>query len=355
MRCEHFTMREKQDLGPSFPAELRACLIEAIESLGPSEALAALRREEHAPDNFDGLLAARLVERLAAAWRLRRTERVAEGTGFKNDFSLLGATGAVCVEIEKGQRGRLDLDLIKMLAFAARHYPLPAFGAMIVPLRRGLPRDVSGAANQTAFKYLDRTLSLLWGTHRGNLEDVLVIGYDEGGGTELGLPQIPAGSDENTSAAGPDIVEGTQGLDLDEIARMVGGPRAEVFRRSQALLEIRRVLLQGRAGITERLNRGTVKYLGYHVRGRDRAYVYVQNARLVVDVDVPRTDENLGPLREVGMEVTLRKNYQYRAGWVTGILLPHAAPPEQTAVVAEAIVRALTAEGSGGLFLDPGD
>lgn len=347
-------MREKQDLGPSFPAAIRSALLSAIGKLAQTEAAAAIRRPEHAPDNLDALIADRVREGLDPGWRLIRNDRVAQGPKFANDFSLLGAGIAVSVEMEKGDRGRLDLDLIKMLAFAARHFPTPAFAVLIVPLRQVLTRNVTGSRTETAFDYLRRTLALLWRVGRANLEDVLVIGYDEGEGTEPALPEIPHSSDERPSATGPDIVEGTQGLDLDEIARMVGGTREEVFRRSPALREIRRALLQGRAGVVERLNRGPIKYLGYHARGRDRAYVYVQSGRLVVDVDVPRTDENLGALREVGMDVTLRKNYQYRAGWVTGILLPHSAPPEQTAVVVEAIVRALTRDGEGGLFPEPG-
>ncbi|OGP82087.1 MAG: hypothetical protein A2Y95_04895 [Deltaproteobacteria bacterium RBG_13_65_10] len=354
MRCDHYTMREKVNLEPSFPADLRACLVATIDSLSLGEALAALRRREHEPDNFDGLLAGRLTARLPTQWRLRRTERVAEGPGFKNDFSLLAAGGAVSVEIEKKERGRFDLDLMKMLAFATRHHPVPAFGVLVVSSSRILPSDVAGNHRETAFDYLKRTLALLWRSHRGNLEDVLVIGYDEGEGTELRLPEIPPSSGDRPTSTGPDIVKGTQGLGLDEIARMVGGPLGEVFRRSPALSEIRRVVLHGRAVVTEKLNRGPVKYLGYRARGKDHAYVYVQNAQLVVDVDVPRTEENLRALSGAGIVVATRRNRQWKAGWLTGIRLPHQAPPEQASLVADAIVKALTRGDGGGLFREPG-
>ena len=354
MRCEHFTMREKVGLEASFREDLRALLVSVIEKLGQAEALAALRRPEDAADNLDGLIADRVREALGAPWDLRREDRVAQGPRFANDFTLLHPSCAVSVEIEKGDRGRLDLDLLKMIAFAARHHPVPAFGVLIVPLRQKLARDVSGSKTETAFAYLRRTLALLWRSHRGNLEDVLVIGYDEGERTELGLPEIPPSSGERPTSTGPDIVEGTQGLGLDEIARMIGGPLGEVLRRSPALSEIRRVVLHGRAGVTERLNRGPKKYLGYRARGRDRADVYVQNAQLVVDVDVPRTEENLGPLREAGIEVVPRRNFQWRAGWVTGVLLAHSAAPEQASLVADAIVKALTRGDGGGLFREPG-
>lgn len=347
MDCDHYTMREKVGLEPVFPVPIRACLLSVIESIGQAEAAAAFRRDEHDRNNLDGLMVARIRESLPPQWQLRIEERVAQGPNFANDFSLVSTGAVVSVEVEKDKRGRFDLDLIKILAFAIRQFPAPAFGVLIVSRCEVLPRDVTGSRHETAFHYLGRTLRLLWHAQRGNLEDVLVIGYDEGEEPEPARPKNPPVKDEQPSSGGSGIVVGTQDRDLEEIAQIIGPPRGEVFRQSQALREIRRLVLQDRVGVIEKLNQGPLKYLGYRVRDKDRAYVYVQNDVLVVDLDITRTDENLQPLRNAGIEVAHRNNFMGRSGWLTGIRLPHSASLEQISIVAEVIVYALTRDRQG--------
>lgn len=65
-----------------------------------------------------------------------------------------------------------------------------------------------------------------------------------------------------------------------------------------------------------------MRYLGYARKGtRDSVYVYVQEKQLVLDLrlSAERADE----VRRSGLKVRPRNNYQGRAGWLTGVRVPH--------------------------------
>jgi len=74
-------------------------------------------------------------------------------------------------------------------------------------------------------------------------------------------------------------------------------------------------------GLKEKLNRNN-RCLGYATVGRsDAFYIYVQKKRLLIDVRV--SNDRSEELGRKGFEVKHRNNYQGRAGWLTGLLVPH--------------------------------
>jgi len=73
--------------------------------------------------------------------------------------------------------------------------------------------------------------------------------------------------------------------------------------------------------LREKLNTNT-RYLAYGLTdGSDALYVYVQKRAILIDVRVPadRADE----LRRRGFDLRPRDNYQAKAGWLTGLFVPH--------------------------------
>jgi hypothetical protein len=114
---------------------------------------------EHSKRNFDNLLFESLRVGLPTNIDIQRKTLVRPGTRFENDFAVSGPDFTISVEIEKGDRGRLDFDIRKMEAFA-RHSPKPAFGTFVVPLNNRIDRSISGNSQESSFDYLCRTLRL---------------------------------------------------------------------------------------------------------------------------------------------------------------------------------------------------
>ncbi len=351
MRYESFTMREAVGLSPAFPAWLRSALVATIEKMSEAEVCAALARGEHDSGNFDSLLHDRLRDALADGWRARRSERVSGAPRFLNDGTFEGDGVQVSLEIEKGDRGRFDLDLLKMLAFASRRHPSPCFGVLVVPLEGGLPRDVTGTAGQTAFAYLRRTARLLWETPRENLEDLLVIGFSTGAPAEESLLDGGEDSRRVRPAARIRRVEGTQSLDLESIGRLVGGRLGDVVTRSTTLLRLRAGVLRRVPGLQEKLYPDTRHaYLSYAIEGIDRAVLWLQQNGLIIDLDRPRSPAREQALRDSGFEVRYRNNWMGRAGWTTGIRVSHHAEPALTDRLVEEMDAALGADETRRLF-----
>jgi len=105
----------------------------------------------------------------------------------------------------------------------------------------------------------------------------------------------------------------------------------------ELVMELRDRLNAKCIGLKEKLNRNN-RCLGYATVGRsDAFYIYVQKKRLLIDVRVPNDrSEELG---RKGFEVKHRNNYQGRAGWLTGLLVPHDT--SNLDVIVELAVEAL--------------
>jgi hypothetical protein len=90
---------------------------------------------------------------------------------------------------------------------------------------------------------------------------------------------------------------------------------------TELLCRIRKSLLKSIPQLAEKFN-ASGYYFGYR-RGqdKDRAYLYVQQKCLRIDLDINRDNEKA--IKEAGFEVNFVKNYQWRAGWLTGWQVPH--------------------------------
>lgn len=96
------------------------------------------------------------------------------------------------------------------------------------------------------------------------------------------------------------------------------------------VFDLRKQIAETQPTVREKLNSNS-RYLGYGLpAGSDDLYVYVQKEGLVIDVRLlpDRADE----LRRLGFQVRPRKNYQARAGWLTGLLVPHDTDKRQEIV-----------------------
>lgn len=157
--CQHRTLVELSRGESLFPSLVRDNLVTVLGEIDEKEALIALSQPEHSKANFDTLVLERLRNRLPTAFSIERKAQVFTDTRHENDFSIIGSDFAISVEIEKGDRARLDLDIRKMEAFA-RQSPKLAFGVFVVPSNNRLDRSISGNSQESSFDYVCRTLRL---------------------------------------------------------------------------------------------------------------------------------------------------------------------------------------------------
>jgi len=80
----------------------------------------------------------------------------------------------VACEVEEGKGARIELDLLKLMAFARRTTEgLPVYGCLIVS-DKSLLRTTTGRADEAAFNYVKRVLRLLDLANSG-LDDLLIV------------------------------------------------------------------------------------------------------------------------------------------------------------------------------------
>ncbi len=188
MRVVHKTIIEEIDKPSTFPYEIRIAIARSLEIINASEYLDASERQEHEDGNLDRLIFERLTSFLPSAAQTLRCQSVSKTTSFKNDVEIRWEDCHMSMEIEKGVRGRFELDMEKMRAFAYLHNGKRCFGVFVVPSDNSLPRDVTGHAGESAFRYVLRTGRLSAESARANLEDILVVGYCVDWG-DLGKPR----------------------------------------------------------------------------------------------------------------------------------------------------------------------
>ena len=174
-------------------------------------------------------------------------------------------------------------------------------------------------------------------TRKGNLIDVLIIGYHDPRSQNQKSTQVTPSRRPARDTAG--MHQNTERLTFQNLMELFGGLKGDPVERSSAFQRLREILLQRVPGLKEKLNpKG--KYAGYRAVSSDRAYVYVQPSLLIIDVKRPRTIEP--SLRNIGIEIIHRHNFQGKHGWTTGIRLSHNAPSSQGEIVADQIIKALT-------------
>jgi hypothetical protein len=90
---------------------------------------------------------------------------------------------------------------------------------------------------------------------------------------------------------------------------------------TELLCRIRRELPLRVSGLNEKFNR-RCRYFGYWSNnGVDRLYIFVQKKRLSILLRIKRDFEKI--LLKNGFEVHFINNFQGRAGWLTGLRIPH--------------------------------
>jgi len=92
-------------------------------------------------------------------------------------------------------------------------------------------------------------------------------------------------------------------------------------RDTTLLCSIRKSLIKKIPGLTEEFNKQS-RYFGYWVGiEKDRAYIYVQKKKLIIDICVKTSHTR--DIRREGFKAKLRGNWQGQADWLTGWQVPH--------------------------------
>jgi hypothetical protein len=90
---------------------------------------------------------------------------------------------------------------------------------------------------------------------------------------------------------------------------------------TELLCRIRRELALRVSGLNEKFNR-RCRYFGYwRNNAADRLYIFVQKKRLSILLHIKRDFEKA--MLKNGFEVHFINNFQGRAGWLTGLQIPH--------------------------------
>lgn len=323
------SLREVMAQPSKFPPALRRIICQALASITGEQLALASKKHETEAGNFDSLIEAAL-RRCGRSLTVKANHPVAPRTRFNCDLLLEASDAVVCLEVEKGDGARFELDILKMQAFAFhqrdRRPTGPCFGAFIVPCNNRVQRHISGNARESSYKYLRRLCRLVSEIGPTFLDDILIVGYDahrEPRKRPAARRRAPAGRAQTELAAPP-------GSDIEASLRRYAPEGREL------ILELRDRIRAEFPELKEKYNPRS-RYLGYAVGRSDSAYIYLQKRRLVLDVRVPqaRADD----LTRRGIRVAHRDNYQGKAGWLTGVLVPHDT--DKIGLIADLLIEAL--------------
>lgn len=189
------------------------------------------------------------------------------------------------------------------------------YGAFVVPADNVIASHISGNRKESSFKYLTRLSRLVRLIQPSSLCDILIIGYST---TELNtdVESSKRLRDKPDSPQDSYLIKGDEGLlELNTIKQKLHGYPLGLA------IQIRDQLASKIPTLHEKLNVNS-KYLGYsNGNQRDVLYVYIQKKQLVLDIKVSKDEAE--KLRDQGVRINPRNNYQCRAGWLTGISMPH--------------------------------
>jgi len=315
------TLREVIGDQARFPTRLRQLICDAVAGIDTEELEGLLAKHEADPGNFDGTIEANL-RRLAPSLVIKANCRISDRTKFDNDIVIEADDALVCLEIEKGNTSRFEFDILKMQAFASRwqrELPgKPIFGAFVVRSDNVVARHISGNARESSYRYLTRLFRLVGQIQPTHIEDILVVGY------AMEMPQDEAGRNKRKDSSGRkkrpkaagELLIQEKGLLPEEAlkAGLHGYPTDLIFYLRSRLAECCPTL-------RENFNPNT-RYLSYGLDGGSYdLFVYVQKKDIVIDIRLPA--DRAEDLRGQGFDVRPRNNYQGRAGWLTGLFVPH--------------------------------
>ena len=330
------TMREIAGDESVFPGSVRAAICKAVRQITIEDMNRLSGLHESDPDNFDGTIEANLRELLPPDTSINANCHVTKTTRFNSDLVIRSKDSSVCLEIEKGYMSRFELDILKMQAFAAAELVGNAesgvFGAFIVPADNVVASHISGNAREHSFKYLSRLSRLLAEIQPPPLADILIVGYST---SAIQMKTARVKKPNRTLPVPTDnVITADAGLlDTPTIQEKIPGRPLDLAFR------IRDQLASRFPELREKLNCNS-RYLGYtNGRGSDALYVYIQKKQLLLDIRVSK--EEAENLRNKGVTVVPRNNYQSKAGWLTGVLIPHDTRPGKLQPILELAVLAL--------------
>lgn len=102
--------------------------------------------------------------------------RVADKCKFDIDLLITSSDWQAAVSIEGGQAARVDLDLIKFIAWAKKLKSSDVGYAILIGSDKKLSRNITGTTNEAAFDYLERLFPLFHATNP-NITDLLVVEF----------------------------------------------------------------------------------------------------------------------------------------------------------------------------------
>lgn len=312
------TFQETAENDSRFPPSLRQLICQSVEQIPIDDMEQLLSKHETDPDNFDGRIEANLRNSLSNS-SINSNYRISDRTRFNSDIVIHTENISVCLEIEKGYMSRFEFDILKMQTFASTLLQEDAkrqvFGGFIVPADNVVARHISGNSNESSYKYLTRLSGLVTQIKPLLLEDILIIGYSTSELTkeiESVRRRTPASIKRPISylVNGDDGAKGLMAIKQ----RLNKYPLELTFK-------LRNMLASEFPNLREKPN-FKCRYLGYANGNRsDAFYVYIQKRRLILDIRV--SQEEAENLRNKGFRVNPRNNYQSKAGWLTGVSVPH--------------------------------
>lgn len=312
------TMREINGDKSTFPECLREMIRKSLDIVDIEEMNQALSKKETDPDNLDGRIETSIRNASCGDIAICANHRISNQTKFNCDIVIHKGNVSVFLEIEKGYLARFELDILKMQvsadALLEKGRQNQVYGAFIVPANNVVASHISGNHNESSFKYLTRLSRLVGQIKSLKLGDILIVGY---GATESEGEAKSKGHCsksnrhrvnhliklENGSAGFDTIKQSLPGYPLNQVAIIRNKLNSEIAR------------------LQEYLNRKG-RYLAYsNGTQSDALYVHIQKKRLVLDIRVSK--EEAEELRRHGFDVNPKNNYQGKAGWLTGVSVPH--------------------------------
>ncbi len=101
---------------------------------------------------------------------------VARNCKFDLDLVITGKNWVVAILLEGGQAARIDLDLMKFIAWGRSIKPSDLCYGVLIASDKKLFRTITGTPNEAAFDYLRRLRPLFLGTG-SNITDLLMIEF----------------------------------------------------------------------------------------------------------------------------------------------------------------------------------
>lgn len=181
MKIYHTTLRKICYGKSTFPEYLKRSISKSVEDIPPEAMPGLLSKNESDADNFDDRIEQNIRKNSPCDIELLPNHRITNRTKFNCDLIIHSDNNSVCLEIEKGDSSRFELDILKMQAFAdtmLRKVPKrQVYGAFIVPADNVVDRHITGSRNESSYEYLNRLNCLLCGIHSLSLSDILIVGY----------------------------------------------------------------------------------------------------------------------------------------------------------------------------------